>query len=187
MDGPALGPNDTNVVLKYRRSGMPGELLGYATRVAGSPQALMVEFPRDSILAPLASFTRGVRMIGLIGIALSLLLAWILSRRLTQPLERLTAAAKAITTHGGPVAPRIAMDRADELGTLGDAFDTMAQQVADSRQRLEEKVLERTEALNVTLAQLQEAQEALIRREKLATRASSRQASPRAPQPARAS
>jgi signal transduction histidine kinase len=62
----------------------------------------------------------------------------------------------------------VQLTRADELGRLGESFDVMAGQVQEARLRLEEKVAARTKELNQTLERLQDAQESLVRREKLA-------------------
>lgn len=167
VDGPSLagGPDDS--VLTYRRTEIDGPLVGYPMAIPGTPWVLMVEFSRNTVLAPTSAFASDLTAIGLVGVALSLLVAWLLSGRLARPLRRLTAAAEVITRGGEP--ERIAFRRSDELGVLGAAFDTMALGVRDSRQRLEDEVDARTTALNTTLNQLRDAQEALVRREKLAT------------------
>ncbi len=167
VDGPVLGAASQDSTITYRRGGVEGPLLGYPMALQGTPWVLMIEFPRQTVLAPTAAFTRDLTAIGLVGVALSLLVAWLLSGRLSRPLRRLTAAAEVITRGGEP--DRLALRRSDELGVLGAAFDTMAGGVRDSRHRLEEEVATRTTALNNTLTQLQDAQEALVRREKLAT------------------
>lgn len=167
IDGPPLSNGIPDSVITYARTGIDGALLGYPKAIPGTPWLLMVEFPRHTVLAPTSAFARDLTAIGLVGVALSLLVAWLLSGRLSRPLRRLTAAAEVITRGGEP--ERVALRRSDELGVLGAAFDTMAVGVRDSRQRLEEEVDARTTALNTTLTQLRDAQEALVRREKLAT------------------
>ncbi|MBA2292145.1 MAG: HAMP domain-containing protein [Gemmatimonadales bacterium] len=167
VDGPSLADGVHDSVVTYHRAGIEGSLLGYPLAIPGTPWVLMVEFPRQTVLAPTAAFARDLTAIGLVGVALSLLVAWLLSGRLARPLRRLTAAAEVITRGGEP--DRVLLRRSDELGVLGAAFDTMASGVRDSRQRLEEEVDARTTALNTTLTQLRDAQETLVRREKLAT------------------
>lgn len=167
VDGPSLVDGAHDSVVSYHRTGVEGALLGYPLAIPGTPWVVMVEFPRQTVLAPTAAFARDLTAIGLVGVALSLLVAWLLSGRLARPLRRLTAAAEVITRGGEP--DRVLLRRSDELGVLGAAFDTMAVGVRDSRQRLEEEVDARTTALNTTLNQLRDAQESLVRREKLAT------------------
>ncbi|MEO5825550.1 MAG: ATP-binding protein [Gemmatimonadales bacterium] len=167
VDGPSIAGDVRDTVITYRRAGVNGPMLGYPLAIPGTPWVLMVEFPRATVLAPTSAFARDLMAVGLVGVALSLLVAWLLSGRLSRPLRRLTAAAEVITRGGEP--DRVAFRRSDELGVLGAAFDTMATGVRDSRQRLEDEVGARTTALNETLTQLRDAQETLVRREKLAT------------------
>jgi signal transduction histidine kinase len=62
----------------------------------------------------------------------------------------------------GDLSARAGLGRDDELGMLGLAFDTMAAEVESTRKNLQHTVAIRTR-------QLEEAQESLVRREKLAT------------------
>src|SRR5690606_1723689 len=57
----------------------------------------------------------------------------------------------------------------DELGRLAGAFNQMAERVDDRRHSLETQVAERTETLQQALARLSEAQDQLLRQERLAT------------------
>jgi signal transduction histidine kinase len=88
-----------------------------------------------------------------------MVIAWMMSRRITKPLHELTIAANAIAA--GNTSYRVPIARDDQLGALAAAFNTMAAQVEDSRQRLEALVEERTKKLRA-------AEESLVRREKLA-------------------
>jgi signal transduction histidine kinase len=82
-----------------------------------------------------------------------------MSRRITKPLDELTTAANAIAA--GDTSYRVPIARDDQLATLAAAFNTMAAQVEESRQRLHALVEERT-------TKLRAAEESLLRREKLA-------------------
>ena len=153
-------------VQSYTRSGDRGEVLASAARVPGTPWMFTIEFPTRTVLAPAAGFLRNMGLIALFSVTLGLVAAWILSRQLVVPLRQLTQAADAIAA--GDTRPRVQLSRPDELGRLAESFDVMASQVEDSRHRLEEKVAARTQELNQTLERLQDAQESLVRREKLA-------------------
>lgn len=73
------------------------------------------------------------------------LVSAILNRIVLRPLERLTASSQRIA--GGDYAIDLAVDRADEIGTLTSSFNHMTATVRDHLAHLEEKVKERTEAL----------------------------------------
>lgn len=63
--------------------------------------------------------------------------AWSFERGYARPFARLTKAARAMG--GGDLTARARIDRADELGQVGQAFDEMAEQVArlvDQQRRL---------------------------------------------------
>lgn len=141
------------------RADLVGGDLASAAGVPGAPWVVLVEFPRALILAPAGPFLRQLALITLASLVLGLGGTWALSRRITAPLIRLTEASDAMAA--GDYSRRVPVDRADELGRLGASFGAMAAQVEASRHRLEEKVQDRTR-------ELREAQDALVRREKLA-------------------
>jgi len=118
------------------------------------------------VMAPVDSFIKRIALIALAALALALLAAWLMSRRITKPLRQLTVAADEIAA--GRLDRPVRINRSDELGRLGSAFATMAGEVRVAREDLERKVAERTNALNQTLHQLYETQESLVRKEKLA-------------------
>lgn len=165
LPAPPIDPAEVRGLLTYQRPGHE-EVLASVVPLAGTPWVFAVEFPTRAVLAPAKSFLRTMALIATFCLTVGLVAAWILSRRLTEPLERLTAAADAIA--GGDHTRRADLARVDELGRLGRSFDTMSAQVEESRQRLEEKVAARTHELNDALLRLQDAQQALMRREKLA-------------------
>lgn len=141
--------------------------LARSAPVAGTNWLIGVEMPLDAVLAPVRSFSRQVGGIALLVIGVGLIGAWVVSRDITRPLRELAAGATAITAGRTAQVPRI--DRRDELGQLGTAFGTMAQEVAQARTALEAKVEERTRELEEAMRQLNEAQDTLVRRERLAT------------------
>jgi signal transduction histidine kinase len=146
-------------MFRYDRSGARGPVLATAVHLPRTPWALVVEFPMRDVLAPVNALLRQLVVIAALCVLLGVLAAWALSRRITEPLGQLAAAADAIAR--GDIGRRVRLDRVDELGQVGASFDSMAAEVAEARGRLEEMVAART-------AQLERAQEALVRREKLA-------------------
>lgn len=71
-----------------------------------------------------------------VALAVALAVSWFVSRRLAQPLVRLSRAARSFA--GGDRAARSGVTGPGELGDLGRAFDSMADQVAraESARRL---------------------------------------------------
>ncbi|MBU4152211.1 MAG: HAMP domain-containing protein [Proteobacteria bacterium] len=116
----------------------------------------------------------------LVGSALAALIvafcvAAFMQRRISGPLSSLTETVKRLA--GGDLSAwrDIETLRSDELGTLSAAFIDMGQKLENSyrelsehRQTLEERVNERTEELQHTLAKLTESQTQLVQSEKMA-------------------
>jgi signal transduction histidine kinase len=92
--------------------------------------------------------------------------AWGISRRITRPLREATEAAEAIAA--GDYDRRLLLRRHDEVGRLTQAFNTMAAEVEDARNQQEALVARRTSDLSLALRQLRDAQDDLVRQEKLA-------------------
>jgi signal transduction histidine kinase len=90
---------------------------------------------------------------------------WI-SRRITRPLLAATEAAEAIAA--GQYDKRLQVQQHDEVGRLTLAFNTMAATVQEARSQQDELVARRTADLSSALEQLREAQDDLVRQEKLA-------------------
>jgi signal transduction histidine kinase len=143
----------------YPRAGR--ERMAGMSRVPGSPLVFAVELPVDRVLAPARVLLVQFGLIGAGIIVVGLVAAWILSKRITDPLVRLKQAAVALAKGETPTAP-LPADRTDEIGALTRTFETMAAVVERARQDLERKVEERTAALT-------RAQEDLVRQERLAT------------------
>jgi signal transduction histidine kinase len=137
--------------LSYDRPGT-GPVLAAARPVRGTPWFVVVEFPRASVLAPARQFVGQLALIGSVILVLALIVTWVLSRRLTGPLVRLTDAAETIAA-GGWGKP-IGISRTDEVGRLSASFDAMATHIRSAQEDLTERVQART-------AELQERNEEL--------------------------
>jgi len=163
---PPLKSSGAKTLQTYARGAEGKRYLAAAASVPGTPWMVAVDFPISSIMGPVESFMWKMAAIAMLALVLGLLAAWMVSRRLTAPLSQLTDAADAIAR--GDYSRKVHIRRSDEIGRLGIAFATMAGEVQLSRNELEQKVEERTKDLNDTLRQLSDAQESLVRREKLA-------------------
>ena len=155
---PPSNATPTPGLLEYSRSDV-GPVLAAVAPVEGTPWLFTIEFPQRAIQAPARAFLGTVIGMASLCMAVGMLVAWLISRRFTTPLQTLTVAADAIAA--GDTKHRVTIDRQDELGRLGRAFNAMADDVEQARRRLERLVEART-------GELRSAQESLARREKLA-------------------
>ncbi|HET7038656.1 MAG TPA: HAMP domain-containing protein, partial [Gemmatimonadales bacterium] len=130
-----------------------------AIAIQGTPWFALLEFSRRALLAPLRSFVTRLSAIAGLVFVIGLGAAWVTSRGITRPILELTEAAEAM--RADDYSRRVGADRTDELGRLATAFNQAAERVQEAQATLEEKVADRTRAL-------ERAQEALVRREKLA-------------------
>lgn len=117
---------------------------------------------------PLALVTAGSRnlLLGLISASLAALLVTIgvgtlISRRLVQPVRRLEEAA--ISLAEGDMSQRVPMDRADELGALGGAFNYMASKMANTFEQQRLFIANASHELRTPLANIQLRSDALLR------------------------
>ena len=99
--------------------------------------------------------------LGLVGFGAMTLALTLLTRHLTAPLRLLTAGAEKIGR--GDIEARIAIRSQDEFGRLAGVFNDMARRLQEtlsklqqSHQRLEARVVQRTEALFAANSQLQQ-------------------------------
>jgi signal transduction histidine kinase len=131
-----------------------GEMrLGAVSHIRALPLAAWVEFPLATVVAPAAVFLRQMVPIAVLFLVVAAIALMILSARITRPLSELTDAVEAISS--GDYSRRVAAASRDEVGRLARTFNVMADQVQDSRQRLEGRVAERTARLAAANAELE--------------------------------
>ncbi|MEP7065228.1 MAG: HAMP domain-containing sensor histidine kinase [Gemmatimonadota bacterium] len=126
----ALGP------VMYRDSGT-GEMLGAKAAVPRSPWVVQIAMPRAIVLERPIAFLRRMSVFALVTLIVGALLAWAISREVTQPLAELTAATNDFST--GRFERRVGVKRSDELGQLADAFNAMAERVSDFQSASEQQ------------------------------------------------
>jgi signal transduction histidine kinase len=152
-------------VVRYGATDSLESAMAITNAIPSRPWLMRVELPLASILKPADQFLRQIALIAVGVVLIGLAVQWFLGRRITHPLRVLTDAADQVAA--GDYSREVPTDRADEIGRLAKAFEAMAGRIRDSQQRLEEKVAERTRDLDQANRQLRDAQEALLRREKL--------------------
>jgi two-component system sensor kinase len=143
-------PHDSAIAVSYVRGDAK---IGAAARIPGTPIMFMSELSRRQVLAPTRAYLRRMSLIAAAIVLVGALGAWWVSRRITNPLRRLTTAAAAIAS--GDLAQHVDVPGTDELGQLGRSFNVMATEVQRARSDLEHQVVERTQALRETNAELE--------------------------------
>jgi signal transduction histidine kinase/ActR/RegA family two-component response regulator len=115
--------------------------------------------PESAMLAEVARQTRGNLLLALIMALLAVVLGLGTARWAAAPLRLVGGAAEALAS--GDMSRRVRLAQRDEVGRLGDAFDTMAEALAakDAELRghadsLEQRVAEQTAALRASEEEL---------------------------------
>jgi two-component system cell cycle sensor histidine kinase/response regulator CckA len=114
--------------ITYRRPGL-GTRIAWAGAVPDNAWSLVLEFPESLVLGPARSFLRRMVLAGTILLGAGFLATWWASRRITNPLRELTAAAAAISE--GNYDGRVDIAGADELARLAIAFNAMSERIDD--------------------------------------------------------
>jgi signal transduction histidine kinase len=156
---------DTGGFAEFDRPGK-GTQLAVVRPMAGTPWLMEVDFPRPAVLSGLRTFLRRLGVVAAAVLILGTLSGWIASRHITRPLQRVTEAAECVAQ--GDFSKPLADDAQDEIGRLARAFNKMAAQVHATQQGLEEKVATRTGELKTAMKALEDAQDELVRKERLA-------------------
>jgi len=99
-------------------------------------------------LAPVDQQTRGTMVISLIIIALASGIAIGLAQILSVPISRLTTVAEKVSA--GDLSARANVETQDEIGRLGESFNAMTDQLQTTLLGLEDRVAERTRALETS-------------------------------------
>jgi two-component system nitrogen regulation sensor histidine kinase NtrY len=106
-------------------------LIGRGGSVLG---VLLVGSSRRELMELVAGIRRSGLIFGGAAVLLGLALSYVVSARVTRPVERLAEGARAVA--GGNWDARVDVGATGEVGALEDAFNAMTGQLADQRQRL---------------------------------------------------
>ncbi len=112
---------------------------------------VFVEQPTSEALQPLYTSLWQTVALLLLGLLTAALAAWFLSRRMTAPIQALSASAARLGS--GDLGHRIEVRTGDEVEALATNFNRMAGQLQESYADLEQKVERRTAELSESLEQ----------------------------------
>lgn len=110
---------------------------------------IVVQSPQDVLLAPVQRFQTTATVLIIAGALAMLALAWFTIRRSLRPIAILTETASAISA--GDFERRANIDSEDEFGLLAGTFNSMTARLRESIVSLEQRVEERTRALQASL------------------------------------
>lgn len=84
---------------------------------------LMISSPASLVSATRAGLTRTLFLVAMGVAAIAFVLAWLFGRRITRPIQELTATAGAVRE--GDLTAKATVSGADEVGQLGETFNQM--------------------------------------------------------------
>lgn len=143
----AINPDGSPAVRRLPSDEGPIQDVAYPI-LGGRLGAVRMGLSEERLLKRVDSFT--LQLLGLTGgvTALALLVSTGLATLLTRPLARLAAAARAVGK--GDLSQRVSAASSDEVGRLAGAFNTMTEDLARSRQEIDEfnrEILRRSQEL----------------------------------------
>ena len=93
-----------------------------------------------------------IALLLLVSVVLASGLGWLAARQIVEPIEDLAATAERVTN--GDLSQKASIKRLDEIGALGNAFNTMTSQLRELIGNLEQRVAERTAELETASQQV---------------------------------
>lgn len=108
---------------------------------------IVVVIPETDFMQQINANTRTTILLCIAALAIAIIVGVLTAGWVTQPILRLNAAAKNIAK--GDWDKTVEINRADEVGELANSFNSMAHQLQESFETLEEKVKARTNELEI--------------------------------------
>lgn len=112
------------------------KMILYESEVAGTPWSVAVELPVSALNAGPRDMLNRFALMSFVLLVLGAVAMWIISRRFTSPLARMTAAAEAIAR--GDYSQRVDDSGYYEIARLGSSFNRMATEVEAANRNLQE-------------------------------------------------
>lgn len=121
----------------------------------------LLETQQADVTATVTGAVGSTGVMAVLAVLVALGMGWLTYRSLARPVAALRGASERMA--GGDLTARVQMDRQDELGTLGRAFDTMADSLEERQAQLEhlnEQLAEQLQAAETARAAAVQANEA---------------------------
>ena len=145
---------ETSVMLERRRLATSAAIGLDGNRVLRSVEPLgqlqwrvVVEQPLSQALEPIWPIVGRTFVFMLVGLVLSTFAAMYLADRLTRPIRQLHEGVQGFGA--GSLSTRVQVDTGDELQSLAERFNAMAESVQESHVHLESRVAEKTRDLEL--------------------------------------
>jgi HAMP domain-containing protein len=136
----------------------PAHVIAAAPVKGGTFEAILEQREDVALALPLHLRQRLI-LFASVGFVISMLLAWVTTRHVVKPTERLTAAARRIAA--GEVGVPLKVAAQDEIGTLAESLEIMRSRLQAWGTELEKQVRERTSELETRNRELKGLYEAL--------------------------
>ena len=114
------------------------KLIGAMRYIPDTPWVVVLEVPHQAFLQASTEFFNWLIIVGLILIGGGIVAASFMSRNLTQPLNKLTAAAAAIAS--GHYASTVDVSGIGEVGKLGRSFNAMSIKLKSAQDVMEQQI-----------------------------------------------
>ncbi|MBD2196540.1 sensor histidine kinase [Calothrix anomala FACHB-343] len=135
---------------------------------------VVVVVPESDFMSQINANNHTTMLLCIVALMLAIVLGMYTSQWITQPILRLSQAARAIAN--GKLDQAVPGSNVQELNNLAQTFNHMAQQLyesflklAQTNEQLEQRVEERTAELKNTLQELQQTQARMIQSEKMSS------------------
>ncbi|RPI66662.1 MAG: HAMP domain-containing protein, partial [Ignavibacteriales bacterium] len=155
-----------NEIVEYTNS-EGEEVIAKISDIKGSPWSISIERSKEAALTTATRFLEIISAFGVVLLIAGIFLAWVMSRNITEPLNKFSDAASDISA--GDYSHLVDIKQKDELGALARSFNTMVVKVRDSQLELESKIKNRTAELRKANENLEELNEKLKELDKLKT------------------
>jgi PAS domain S-box-containing protein len=144
IDAALRGNDGTGLYEDYR--GVP--VIGAYRWIEDRELVLLAEIEQEEAFAPVRELAQLTTLVGLGAIVGIVLTAYLSARQISRPIIAITKAATKIAS--GDLSQRVSVITKDEVGVLANAFNSMAAQLRELIENLEQRVAERTRDLRAS-------------------------------------